>query len=258
MVGKVQSLWRYPVKGMQGEECEVLFFGYAGVYGDRLFAFSSSKNPKGFPFFTGRDHPPLILYQPRFRDEERAAEPVNFHEAEKLSPDINPLMASASQLMVEVEAPDGRTFAIDDRKLIEHLQAMAGGDHKLTLLSSDRAMTDCRPVSLISRKTMQRLGGESVEPERFRANIYLDLKSDKEFAEDAFIGRSLRIGETMTLQVLQRDIRCQMITLDPRTAKKDPALLKTVARANKGAAGVYAAVLNQGKVRRGDIVELLD
>src|SRR5262249_25747245 len=41
IVGTVESLWRYPVKSMRGEELNELFAGYAGVYGDRLFAFKS-------------------------------------------------------------------------------------------------------------------------------------------------------------------------------------------------------------------------
>jgi MOSC domain-containing protein len=40
LVGKVESLWRYPVKSMRAEELEEAFFGFSGVYGDRLFAFS--------------------------------------------------------------------------------------------------------------------------------------------------------------------------------------------------------------------------
>ena len=36
LIGKVESLWRYPVKSMRGEELDEMFAGYAGVYGDRL------------------------------------------------------------------------------------------------------------------------------------------------------------------------------------------------------------------------------
>jgi uncharacterized protein YcbX len=36
LVGKVESLWRYPVKSMRGAELEEAFFGFSGVYGDRL------------------------------------------------------------------------------------------------------------------------------------------------------------------------------------------------------------------------------
>jgi MOSC domain-containing protein len=41
IVGKVQSLWRYPVKSVRGEELEQAFAGCPGVYGDGLFAFKS-------------------------------------------------------------------------------------------------------------------------------------------------------------------------------------------------------------------------
>ena len=46
--------------------------------------------------------------------------------------------------------------------------------------------------------------------------------------------------------------------LDPDTAEKEPALLKKVAQAHEGMAGVYGAVLAEGVVRKGDSVELLD
>ena len=48
IVGKVESLWRYPVKSMRGEELEEAFAGYPGVYGDRVFAFKSSASPRDF------------------------------------------------------------------------------------------------------------------------------------------------------------------------------------------------------------------
>jgi uncharacterized protein len=35
-IGKVESLWRYPVKSMRGEEISRAFVGFAGVYGDPL------------------------------------------------------------------------------------------------------------------------------------------------------------------------------------------------------------------------------
>src|SRR5256885_6588961 len=133
MIGIVDSLWRYPVKSMRGEELEELFAGYAGVYGDRLFAFESSASPKGFPFFTGRDQRQMIRYRARFRNPETAARPVNLDEAVKLSPNLNPISADASELMVDVETPDGETFAIDDLTLIDNLRANVDQKHDLKL-----------------------------------------------------------------------------------------------------------------------------
>src|SRR5437773_9411124 len=106
VVGTVESLWRYPVKSMRGEESDELFAGYAGVYGDRLFAFESSTSSRGFPFFTGRDQRQMIRYRARFRNPKKAARPVNLDEAEKLSPNLNPISPDASESMVDVETPD--------------------------------------------------------------------------------------------------------------------------------------------------------
>src|SRR3954454_20565421 len=103
IIGKVESVWRYPVKSMRGEELNEIFAGYAGVYGDRLFAFKSAASPKGFPYFTGREQRQLLRYRPRFRNPEQAARPVNQMEAETLSPSINPVSATADELMVDVE-----------------------------------------------------------------------------------------------------------------------------------------------------------
>ena len=49
-----------------------------------------------------------------------------------------------------------------------------------------------------------------------------------------------------------------MVTLDPDTAEKTPAILKAVAQAHEGMAGVYGAVLVEGIIRRGDAIEVID
>src|SRR4026207_2327203 len=135
-IGTVESLWRYPVKSMRGEELGDLFASYAGVYGDRRFAFESSASPRGFPFFTGRDQRQMIRYRAHFRDPEKAARPINQAEAAKLSPLLNTVTASPDQLMIDVQTPDGKTFAIDDPALIEELKSNIDGNHEITLLRS--------------------------------------------------------------------------------------------------------------------------
>ena len=135
------------------------------------------------------------------------------------------------------------------------------GKHQLTLLRSVRALTDCRPLSIFAVQSAKKLGDETgvtVDKRRFRANVYVDLTNTDGFAEDAFVGKTLRIGSKVVVSVLERDARCMMITLDPDTAEKSPAILKQVARAHEGMAGVYGAVLIQGTIRKGDPVELLN
>jgi uncharacterized protein YcbX len=261
IIGRVESLWRYPVKSMRGEELDEMFAGYAGVYGDRLFAFESSASPKGFPYLTGREQREMLRYRPRFRYPDKAARPVNLTEAENMPPGVNPVSANPAELMVEVETPDGKTVAIDDPELLDMLRVGIDAKHQLTLLRSDRAMTDCRPLSIFAIQSAKKLGDETgiaVDKRRFRANVYLDLASSEGFAEDEFVGRSVRIGLKVIISILERDPRCMMITLDPDTGEKEPALLKKVAQAHNGMAGVYGAVLVEGTLHKGDSVELLN
>jgi hypothetical protein len=99
--------------------------------------------------------------------------------------------------------------------------------------------------------------GGAIDKRHFRANIYVDLGSAAGFAEDAFVGRTLRIGSKAVISILERDPRCKMITLDPDTAEPNPKVLRKVARDHDGTAGVYGAVLVEGMVRQDDEIELL-
>jgi uncharacterized protein YcbX len=259
IVGKVESLWRYPVKSMRGEELDEAFAGYAGIYGDRVFAFKSSASPKGFPYFTAREQRTLLQYRPRFRYPDKAARPVNLTDAESMG--AGPLSADMSELMVEVETPDGKTLPIDNAVLMDMLRADIDQKHQLTLMRSHRAMTDCRPVSIFSLQSAQQLSEETETPidkRRFRANVYVDLVSNNGFGENELVGRSLKIGPKVVLTVLERDPRCAMITLDPDTSERTPAVLKKVAQAHEGMAGVYGAVLVEGMLHKGDSIEVLD
>ena len=258
-IGKVESLWRYPVKSMRGEELEEAFVGFSGVYGDRLFAFRSSTRPKGFPYVTGREQEKMLLYRPRFRHPERAAKPPNLVEAGKIGCGLTPLFASPDDLIVDVETPSGQIMGVDDPALMRMLGEKLGDAPSLSLLRSDRAMTDCRPISLFAVQTARQLGDEigiDVDKRRFRANIYLDLDSGSGFGEDAFVGRTLRIGAKAMISVLERDSRCKMISIDPDTAEVNGEILRKVSRGHDGKAGVYCAVLVEGIVRQGDLIHL--
>jgi hypothetical protein len=202
----------------------------------------------------------MLRYRPSFRYPEKAVAPGNLAEAERLGAGATPAPDPPGDLVVEVETPGGETLTIDDPRLIEILSEGVNGKPALSLYRSERAMTDCRPISLFSLQTVRQLEkeiGVPLDKRRFRANIYLDLPDSDGFAENGFVGRSLRIGPKVTLAIVELDSRCLIITLDPETSEKSPALLKTVAQAHGGTAGLYAAVLVQGMIRGGDAVELL-
>lgn len=261
IVGRVESLWRYPVKSMRGQEVTEAFVGFSGIYGDRLYAFKSAAGEKGFPYLTGREQERMLLFSPRFKDAALAAKPEFLAEAESEAPGLNPCFDDPANLAVDVETPAGEVLPIDDPGLAGMLRQGLDEGHELTLLRSERALTDCRPVSLISIQTVRQLGaeiGEAVDQRRFRANLYLDLDAEKGFAEDDWVGRTLRVGPRVRIAIVERDPRCKMITIDPETAEVDLRVLQKVGRGHGGRAGIYGAVLAEGVVSRGDAVEALD
>jgi uncharacterized protein YcbX len=261
VVATVESLWRYPVKSMCGEQLQTAFAGFSGIYGDRIYAFHDTAAPAGFPYLTAREREQMLLFRPAFRDTARAARPDNQTEAEALGPGLTPVYPDPADLIVDVQTPDGASFAIDDSALIHRLSDGLRERHQLRLMRSQRPLTDCRPVSLFSLQTAQQLGAEvgtALDKRRFRANIYLNLGSTQGFAEDQLVGHTVRVGDHLILAILERDPRCKMITLDPDTAKPNPDVMKRVAQSHDGKAGIYAAVLAEGTLRPGDEVRLLN
>jgi hypothetical protein len=110
-------------------------------------------------------------------------------------------------------------------------------------------------------QTVQQLGDEvglTLDKRCFRANIYASFEAMSGFAEDALVGRRLQVGTKAVIAVMDRDPRCKMITLDPNTADARPEVLRPVAQAHDGKAGLYGVVLIEGTVRSGDDIVLLD
>jgi uncharacterized protein YcbX len=239
-VATVESLWRYPVKSMQGEQLESVVIGSSGLYGDRVYAIHDTAAPADFPYLTARQREQMLLFRPRFREHAQGAIP-----------------------MVDVETPEGAVLGIDEPALLAALGAGLRDPerHQLSLLRSERAITDAYPVSLFSLQTARQLGDEvglALDKRRFRANLYLDLGADAEgFGEDLFVGRSLQIGPTVVLAVVDRDPRCTIITLDPESGAQNPDVMKRLARAHEGRAGIYASVVTEGVVRVGNPVFLV-
>lgn len=259
MIGSVVSAWRYPVKGMRGEQMERMFLSYSGVYGDRAFSFRSPSAPPGFPYHTAREQEDLLLYQPAFRSAGDVVQPPNLAEAEAIAPGITPVFADPAAFAVDVVRPDGSTVPIEDPGLLDEIRRSRDDGAEITLVYSERPMTDCRPISVFSLSSARQLGeelGMAIDVRRFRPNLCIDLEAGA-FAENALVGRNLRIGDKAVIAILERDPRCKMISLDPDTGDHDPKILQHVAQAHEGHAGLYAAVIAEGIIRPGDAITVL-
>jgi hypothetical protein len=238
-----------------------VFMGFSGIYGDRCYAFKNSAARKGFPYLNANVQQQMLLYRSRFRHPERASRPPNLTEAASIEPGVNPANGDAEDMILDVVTPSGEIVSVDDPALIKQLGEGLSEKNQLTLVRSDRALTDCRPVSLISLQTVQQIeSGLSmpIDKLRFRANIYFNFASEMVgFTEGDLVGRRLRIGSKATIMVLERDPRCKMISLDPDTSEHNPDVLRKVVQAHDNFAGLYCAVLVESILKKGDSIELI-
>ena len=260
IVGKIESIWRYPVKSMCGEQLEEAFVSFAGVMGDRVYSFLKSNGNPGFPWHTARDQESLLQYKPRFKYGRVTIKPENLEAAEGMGPGINPVYPEIEQFAVEVETPSGDVYNVEDEAFLAHLKSLSSNP-TLTLHFTQRSQFDCRPLALFSIQMGELLAeelGMELDKRRFRANLYVQWHEDKpKLYENELVGKRLKIGDKVEINVLERDPRCKMITLDPDTSEANPEVIKHVSKAHEGYAGVYGAVLVEGVVKAGDAIELL-
>ena len=124
------------------------------------------------------------------------------------------------------------------------------------VIKQDRGIFDTFPLSLITTRTIARLGdmvGARLDIQRFRPNILVEAAEEAPFAEDGWVGCILRIGG-MRMRVDKRDGRCVVITIDPATAERSPEILRAVAQDRQGCLGVYGSVVEPGRVAVNDPV----
>jgi uncharacterized protein len=254
-LGTLETVCRYPVKSMAGEEVTQAFVGYSGMMGDRVYAFVRPNGPKGFPWHTGREQEDLLLFRPRFSQTDAVAVPLDVEESFKMAPGVNPIFPEDGAFAVEVVTPDGRVLPVRSADLANELSHRS--EQAVQLRFSERSLYDCRPISVFGNASAEGLSEElglSIDRRRFRANFYVDWADDRPYRENELLGSTLQVGERLRITILERDPRCKMITIDPDTSETEPRVLRHVTKAHGGMAGVYAAVLLEGVVRKGDPV----
>ena len=230
-VGRVVGLWRYPVKSMAGEPLTEVDVSWHGFAGDRRWAFIRDGLPQsGFPWLTLRERGDMSHYHPSFVDPAQ--------------PDKSP---------TTVRTPAGTVFDVTDPALATQLWPEGA-----RVIKQNRGIFDTFPLSLVTTQTLARLGemvGAPLEVQRFRPNILVEAAQADPFQEDGWVGCVLRIGG-MAMRIDKRDGRCVVITIDPVTTQRNPAILRTVAQDRQGCLGVYGSTVTPGRVALNDAVSV--
>ena len=250
--GSVLSLWRYPVKSMQGLAVDAVDVGSACIKDDRRWAIVDVA--------TGR-----VMSAKRTKELLQA-------------------FATDERIVL----PDGTELPLDSRA-DEALSAWLGRPVMLRVAETNHDLSyemtfdppnddadfydipippgtflDLSPVHLVTTATLD--GCARMRPDldwdvrRFRPNLVLAVDGDP-FCEDQWIGRRLRIG-SVVLQIAQPTVRCAMPlrgqpSIGPTRPglERQPELFQAISTLNEAAPnhlGVYADVVTTGVIQIDD------
>lgn len=274
----IATIWRYPIKSMMGEELNASAITALGVLGDRAFALIdeetgkivSAKNPKKWPSFfyyraayetapSAKNLPPIWITLPdgflvRSDDPQRdqvlsaaLKRNVALHNSAPEEPTLEQFWPEhvgqsneVSQEAVAGDAPKGTFF--DYATL-----------HLLTTSSLDK---------------LNKLYPEGrFEARRFRPNIVIDTGKLEGFIENDWVGKTLRIGDSVKLAITDPCPRCIMPTLAQGDLPRDLGVMNKGIIQNRvqvpfagkplPSIGVYARVIAGGVIKYGDVISVL-
>jgi uncharacterized protein YcbX len=234
-IGRIEAIFRYPVKSMAGEQLEAAELGWHGLEGDRRLALRRTHDQSGFPWLSATKLPDLLLYSPQYRDG-----------------------AADDELPTHVRTPDGEALAVFEDALASEIGRRHGAPVQMMQLR--HGIFDDASISLIAVDTVEeiaRLGRQDPDVRRFRPNILVRSLRPGPFLEEEWLGGVLSFGEETNapaVTVTMRDARCSMINLDPDSARAAPEMLKAVVRTNRNNAGVYGVVTRTGRLSVGQII----
>lgn len=282
-VGTIAQLWRYPVKSMGGERLDVARLSWRGVPGDRGWAVYDETR-RGI---TGAKRlPPLRTCRARYPLEPTpgAASPpaeVTFPDGSRVSTDdsdcarrvsehcghpvtlhaLGPAGAeTAPRLVMSDEPPDAVRQLMGLRPGEPMPDMRAFPPERLRLLRQGNFF-DALPIHLLTRTTLNtlaRLAPESVWDERrFRANVLVEADAAADYPEQGWMTRRLQLG-TAVIEVVTGCPRCVMVTQPVDDVPQDHRIMRTLVRETHHTAGIYASVVQEGELRVGDAVQLLD
>lgn len=254
----ITALYRYPIKGLSPEALPAMaLLRGTGLAHDRRHALALGTTA----FDPGA---PAPLAKTKFlmlaRNEALA------QLATKVDTTTGVLTVAHRDGTVAVEADlataDGRA-AVEDfftafagEAARGRIRVVSAAGHRFTDIGAPApAMMDCISlINLASLRALEAAMGRTLDPLRFRANVYVDgLPAWSEFD---LIGRSLSIGP-VPLRAVRRTRRCPATNVNPATAERDADVPRAL-REHFGHPdlGVYLEILGDGTLNAGDAVRV--
>ncbi|MCX5387078.1 MOSC domain-containing protein [Streptomyces sp. NBC_00083] len=275
-MGTVTALRRYPVKSMLGEAGREMRVTEHGLAGDRAYAVLDATGAVG-----SVKHPRKWggLLACRSSWDGAGAPRVEL-------PDGTTLHAGDAELDLRLSTLLGREVTLSDRPPLKATLERAVPEYEggVPDVVREEAYVDATGTSvtaggvaagsffdfgmahLVTTASLERLRAAhpagDFDARRFRPNLVADVPGGPGFPEDAWVGRTVRVGEVL-FRVTVPTPRCVVPSLAHHDLPADPGITRAVAREHRvpvltlgrlSCLGVYLDVLEPGTVRVGDAV----
>ncbi|WP_374946876.1 MOSC domain-containing protein [Agreia sp.] len=258
MPGTIDSLYRYPVKGLTPERLDRVTLEAGQAFpADRRFALA-----KPFGAYDADDFVPLSKREYYvLMNTDRLAGLVTTFDAETCT--MRVAVQGHPVLEADLGTAEGRAEFVE---LYARVVDLPDGERPVLAEQPGYNFTDqannglrmMNTISLVNRASIRdfeaRIGRE-LDPLRFRANAYLE--GLEPWVEREWIGRELQLGGPagVTVRVVDESERCAATEVDPTTARRDVPVVRLL-HENYGheIMGVFAEVLSAGTLAVGDTV----
>lgn len=251
MPGRLQAIYRHPVKGFtpeQLQEAELTAGGYFPC--DRIYAVEDGPSPfdESAPAFVAKHAFAVLAKLP-----EVARARTRYDEA---SATLTVAAEGCPGLSARLDRPEGRRAF--EHWLTDLLGDKAAGPLKVVSAPGHHFTDNPKGfVSILNLESLRDLGrrlGRDVDPRRFRANLHVE--GWPAWAENGCVGGRVAVGAA-ELEVYKPIVRCAATELNPASAVRDLEVPKALFdHYGHVLCGVYASVVRGGRVGEGDAAEL--
>lgn len=250
---KITSIYRYPVKGLSAEKlAQVAVTPFEGLPLDRVFtlALSATGYDPAAPGFMPKTRLVVLL-----RHERLAALRTGYDSDHRLL-----TISLDGRVEVRADPFDNRGRREIEEFFARFLATDLRDDERPTLVHAPGHNFFDVPekwLSLVNLASVRALGeklGETLDPIRFRANVYFD--GAPPWSEFDWADRAMRIGAAR-LRVVRPITRCAATDVNPETAERDQNLTKSLMRGfGHAQMGIYAEVISAGAIGAGDSLNI--
>lgn len=251
MAGRIDSLWRHPVKGFTPERIAEATLEAGGFFPcDRIYAVENG--PSGFD-----PAAPAWITKQKFAVLAKIADVARARTAYNEATGVLSTSAEGrAPIRAPLTKPEGReAFAawLTDflgEEVSGPLKVVEAPGHRFT----DHPRGAVSIVNLASVRDLESKVGRPIDPLRFRANLYVE--GWPAWIENEAKDRQVGLGP-VTARVFSSIVRCAATHVDPTTGVRDIDLVAAL-HANYGhmLCGVYVSILEGGCIGEGDAAEI--